>query len=116
MQARKQETKANIDQPFSDAIDGVLLSAAGETVADGLDATASMLIRMNVSIFITDDDAGLSLGMNHARSSSLVHGTRTPRIPMLILSFRSHRTMRPFIRGKPSDVLCYMGPQELLIG
>jgi hypothetical protein len=62
MQSRKQETKASIDHSFSDAIDGVLLSAAGETVADGLTAAASMLIRMNVSIFVTDDDAGFVTG------------------------------------------------------
>jgi Protein of unknown function (DUF4238) len=62
MQSRKQETKANIDHSFSDAIDDVLLSAVGETVADGLTATAAMLIRMNVSIFVADDDAGFVTG------------------------------------------------------
>lgn len=62
MQARQQETKANIDHSFSDAIDEVLPSAVGETIADGLTATASMLIRMNVSIFVTDDDAGFVTG------------------------------------------------------
>jgi hypothetical protein len=62
MQAHKQEAKANIDRSFSDAIDRVLLSAPGETVASGLTATASMLIRMNVSIFVTDDDAGFVTG------------------------------------------------------
>ena len=61
-QGRKQETRANIDHSFSDAIDEMLPSVVGEAVADGLSATASMLIRMNVSIFVTDDGDGFVTG------------------------------------------------------
>jgi hypothetical protein len=61
-QARKQEIKANIDHSFSDAIDTALPSVVGEAVADGLIPTASMLVRMNVSTFVTDDDAGFVTG------------------------------------------------------
>jgi hypothetical protein len=62
MQARKQERKANIDHSFSNGINEVLPSIVGETVADGLPAMASVLVRMNVSVLVTDDDAGFVTG------------------------------------------------------
>ncbi len=62
MQARKHEGEADIDHSFSNGIREVLPFVVGETVADGLPAMAGVLVRMNVSIFVTDDDAGFVTG------------------------------------------------------
>ena len=61
-QAAKQERKANIEPSYSLAIEGALPSICGDAVSGGLTTTGQMLIRMNVSIFIADDDAGFVTG------------------------------------------------------
>lgn len=61
-QARKQERKANIDHSFSDGINELLPSIVGKTVADGLPEMAFVLFRMNLSLLLTDDDAGFVTG------------------------------------------------------
>jgi Protein of unknown function (DUF4238) len=62
MQARKQEEKSNIDHSFSDGINKLFASIVGKTVADGLPGMAFVLLRMNVSLLATEDDAGFVTG------------------------------------------------------
>ena len=62
MQAHKQEGKANINHSFSDGISELLPSIVGKVVADGLPEMAFVLFRMNISLLVTDDDAGFVTG------------------------------------------------------
>ncbi len=62
MQARKQERKANVDRSFSDGINELLPSIVGKTVADGLPEMSFVVFRMNVSLLVTEDDAGFVTG------------------------------------------------------
>jgi hypothetical protein len=60
--ASRQAKKANIEPFYSRAIEAASPSICGNAIGVGLAATAELLIRMNVSVFITDDDAGFVTG------------------------------------------------------
>lgn len=61
-QAAKQEKKENIEPSYSQAIGEALATMRGDAVSAGLTATGEMLIRMNLSIFVTLDPAGFVTG------------------------------------------------------
>ena len=61
-QAARQEKKASIEPSYSSAIEAALPSICGDAVSAGLTAMGAVLIRMNVSVFIADDEAGFLTG------------------------------------------------------
>jgi len=61
-QSEKLEKKEGLDSSYSEALKAQLPDVTGDTVGNGLIFTASMLIRMKLSIFTTDDEAGFVTG------------------------------------------------------
>jgi hypothetical protein len=61
-QSGKLEQKEGIDSSCSEALKARLPDVIGDVVGNGLIMTAGMLIRMKLSIFITDDEEGFVTG------------------------------------------------------
>jgi hypothetical protein len=61
-QSASLEKEEGLDSSSSDALKAKLPDVTGDTVGNGLIMTAGMLVRMKLSIFVTDDEAGFVTG------------------------------------------------------
>lgn len=61
-QAAKQAAKKKIEPSLSNAIAEALPNLVGENVRIGMIENSKMIIRMNLSVFVTDDGAGFVTG------------------------------------------------------
>jgi hypothetical protein len=61
-QAAKQEAAANLEPVYSEHVGKALPNIVGTSVMAGISEYARVLFGMNLSIFVTDDDAGFVTG------------------------------------------------------
>lgn len=61
-QAAKQAAKEKIEPSLSNAIAEVLPNLVGESIRIGMIENSKIIIRMNLSVFVTDDEAGFVTG------------------------------------------------------